>query len=115
MGPAGFRPDPERLYEVGRDGRPYTVSPGPPGAAEALEVRARRWWIAAVLLNAGSMGVAAGAAMIAPRILAAWLGLLPLVTAPLLLVAPLLRRRGVRRARQVHRSRPHRFPPPELP
>lgn len=115
MGPAGFIPDPERLYEVGRDGRPYTIDPGPPGAAEELELRARRWWVAAVILNAASMGAAAGAAMIAPRILAAWLGMLPLLTAPLLLVAPLLRRRGRRTARRIHRSRPDRFPPPELP
>jgi hypothetical protein len=115
LGGAGFTPDSERLYEVGRDGRPYTLDPAPPGAEEALEIRARHWWVGAVLVNAITMGLAAGAAMLAPRMLAAWLGVLPLLTAPLLLVAPLIRRRGIRTPRRVHRQRPDRFPPPELP
>jgi hypothetical protein len=115
VAPRGFTPDPERLYEVSRDGKPYTFDPDPPGFVEALELRARRWWVAAVLLNAASMGVAAGGAMIGPRVLAAWLGILPILTAPLLLVAPILRRRGSRAPRRIHRSRPDRFPPPEMP
>ncbi|MBB5693659.1 hypothetical protein [Muricoccus pecuniae] len=115
MSPAGFTPDPARLYEVGRDGRPYTLEPEKPGSAEALEALGRRWWTAAVLLNAVAMGVAAGGALLGPRVLAAWLGLLPLLTAPLFLVAPWLRRRALRRGRRVHRSRPPDFPPPSPP
>ncbi|MFH5925255.1 hypothetical protein [Roseomonas xinghualingensis] len=115
MCPAGFTPDPDRLYEVGRDGRPYTYDPGLSGAGERLELRARRWWVTAILLNAASMGVAAGAAMLTPRGVAAWLGILPIVTAPLLLVSPILRRRALRAPRRIHRRRPDRFPPPDLP
>lgn len=111
----GFVPDPERLYEVGRDGLPYTLSPEPPGAAAVLEVRARRWWVAAILANGAAMGIAAGAVMLGSRVLAAWLGILPLLTAPLLLVAPLLRRFAPRRLRRVHRRRPGEFPPPPSP
>ena len=114
MRPGGFVPDPRRLYDVGRDGRPYTVEPIPPDAAERLTVLIRRWWAASVLANAAAMGIAAGAAMLAPRLLAAWFGLLPIMTAPLLLVAPILRKRGARASRRVHRSRPGGFPPPDL-
>ncbi|SHJ63878.1 hypothetical protein SAMN02745194_03022 [Roseomonas rosea] len=115
MAAAGFSPDPGRLYEVGRDGRPYTIHPDPPGAAEAREALVRRWWIGAVLLNAAAMGLAAGSAWLTPRGVAAWLGILPLLTAPVLLVAPLLRRRGIRTPRRVHRHRPREFPPPDGP
>lgn len=108
----GFVPDPDRLYEVGRDGRPYTLAPEPPGAAERLELRARRWWVGSILANAAAMGVAAGAVLLGSRVLAAWLGILPILTAPLLLVAPLLRRLAPRRLRRVHRRRPRDFPPP---
>ncbi|MCR0981287.1 hypothetical protein [Roseomonas populi] len=111
-GPGGFTPDPGRLYEVGRDGRPYTRDPLPSGALELLEARARRWWVGAVLINAVAAGVAAAAAMLAPRAVAAVLGFLPILAAPLLLVAPILRRRGLRTRRRVHRSRPEEFPPP---
>jgi predicted cobalt transporter CbtA len=92
---------------------PYTIDPEPPGAAEALETRARRWWVASVLANAASMGTAAAGAMFGPRMVAAWLGLLPILTAPLLLVAPALRRFGRRRQKHLHRDRPGRFPPPQ--
>jgi hypothetical protein len=115
LSPAGFTPDPSRLYEVGRDGRPYTLDPDPPGALEALNTRARRWWVAAVLLNALTMGVAAGAAMLVSRSVAAWFGILPILTAPMLLVSPIMRRRGLRSPRRIHRSRPEDFPPPEMP
>ncbi|MBI0538059.1 hypothetical protein D9599_21080 [Roseomonas sp. KE2513] len=111
----GFVPDPARLYEVGRDGLPYTVEPEAPGAAVALETRARRWWVGAILANAAAMGVAAGAAMLGSRLLAAWLGILPILTAPLLLVAPLLRHFVPRRLRRFHRRRPEDFPPPPSP
>jgi len=98
---------------VGRDGRPYTIGSLPPGAAEALDRRIRRWWAAAILLNAAATGVAAGAVMLAPRGVAAWAGLLPLMSLPLLLIAPLLRRRAARPPRRVHRRRPGDFPPPD--
>jgi len=109
-----FNPDPERLYEVGRDGLPYTLDPEPAGATEALEQHARRWWVGAILMNAATMGLAAGAALLGTRVIAAWFGILPILTAPLLLVAPALRRRGSRRLRRVHRSRPRDFPPPQI-
>lgn len=96
---------------MGRDGVPYTLSPTDPGAGDALERRARRWWIAAILANALTTGIAA-AAVLGPRAGAAWAGLLPLLTAPLLLVPFLLRRRGGRRARSAHRARPDAFPRP---
>jgi hypothetical protein len=115
LGPGGFTPDPGRLYEVGRDGRPYTLDPVPPGAVQAREALARRWWIAAVLLNAVTTGLAAGAALLAPRGVAALFGILPVLTAPLLLVAAILRRRGLRPVRRIHRKRPEDFPPPGLP
>ena len=107
-----FHPDPARLYEVGPDGRPYTFDPEPPGAAEIVATRARRWWVGSILANAAAMGLAAGAVMLGSRALAAWFGILPILTAPLLLVAPMLRRLGLRRQRRVHRSRPGAFPPP---
>ncbi|MBP0445985.1 hypothetical protein J8J14_14505 [Roseomonas sp. SSH11] len=115
MGGTGFTPDPGRLYEVGRDGRPYTLEPELPGAAEARERRVRRWWVCAVLLNGISMGAAAAAVFLLPRSAAAWFGVLPLLSAPLLLVPPLIRRRGLGPPRRIHRRRPDGFPPPELP
>ncbi|WP_338662529.1 hypothetical protein VQH23_20535 [Pararoseomonas sp. SCSIO 73927] len=108
----GFTPDPGRLYEVGRDGRPYTSDPLPPGALEALEAHVRRWWVAAVMANAAAAGFAASAAILAPRGFAAWAGILPILTAPLLLIPSVLRRRGLRTRRRIHRSRPEDFPPP---
>ncbi|WP_426957888.1 hypothetical protein [Muricoccus radiodurans] len=110
--PLIFTPDPDRLYEVGRDGSPYTLDPRAPGADTELETRARRWWIAAVLVNSASMGFAAAAAMLGGQAVAAWVGLVPILTAPLLLMPYLVRRRGGRRARHVHRTRPTHFPPP---
>lgn len=54
-----------------------------------------------------SAGMAAAAFVLLPRGVSAWFGLLPVATAPLLVLAPLLghgRRRRVR-----HRARPARF------
>ena len=115
LSPAGFNPDPDRLYEVGRNGVPYTLAPTPPEAARALEARIRRWWTGALMVNATVMGIAAGGVLLGTRAMAAWLGLLPVLTAPLLLVAPILRRRGARPARRTHRRRPGDFPPPAGP
>ena len=113
MGAGGFSPDPGRLYEVGRDGRPYTLHPDPPGAAEAREALIRRVWVGSVLLNAMTMGIATASAWLAPRGVAAWLGVLPLLTAPALLAAALLRRRPLKAPRRVHHRRPSDFPPPD--
>ncbi len=91
------------------DGTPYTLAA--PDAAAMLERAARRWWVGAVLANAVAMGVAA-AATLGPRAAAAWAGLLPLLTLPLLAVPALLRRRAGRLARRPHRMRPDSFPAP---
>ncbi|WP_376092441.1 hypothetical protein ACE7GA_23650 [Roseomonas sp. CCTCC AB2023176] len=90
---------------------PYTLSEVEPGSEEAVERSARRWWVAALLVNALTTGIAA-AAVLGPRNGAAWAGLLPILTAPMLLIPIALRQRGRRRARSIHRARPKRFPRP---
>lgn len=76
-----------------------------PARAEATLSAARRWWVAAVGLNALAAGVAGLGAALLPASAAAWLGLVPLATAPALLVPPALEWRarggGKRRRRRA--------------
>ncbi|MFT8245640.1 hypothetical protein [Roseomonas sp. BN140053] len=70
----------------------------------------RRWWVAAVLLNAAVAAVVTLGVALLPRAATVWLGFLPILSAPLLIVAPWLSRHRPGRGR-VHRVRPGEFPP----
>lgn len=69
----------------------------------------RLWWMAAVAANMASMGVAAGSYIMLGIRAAALMGLLVMLTVPLLAVAPFLDWRRQRAARHWHLTRPGRF------
>ncbi|UFN48257.1 hypothetical protein LPC08_19915 [Roseomonas sp. OT10] len=85
----------------------YTDPGRDPVGVEARRRRALRWWWVALLLNLAAAGIAGLGFVLLPRTASAWLGLLPLATAPLVVLAPLLGHGRRRRTR--HRSRPRGF------
>lgn len=107
--PPPFAINPDRLYEVREDGRVYTEEkPGLPEAAGRVQA-VRLWWMGAVAANVASMGAAAGSYIMLGMRAGALMGLLVMLTVPLLAVAPLLDWRRQRAARRWHAARPRRF------